>query len=180
MVTVFETQKRNKKIWNKKVYLFGVVNDVLELPDKRTFVIGFDTYDKYGKNYGNMYVIGSGCAMESRLVSGFLEHTAWLQIEAGEIASIDEMRDGLIGETVGIKVKFTKHSPEIVDVICVLNLEEEGFLLNGLNLVPRDKKSKKYKNFITFLRQSSQNTQATGRVPNHCHEISTSHSDTHT
>ena len=145
MITIFSNEKKNKKIWNKRVYLFGVVNDIIELPDERTLVVGFDTYDKYGKNYGQMYILGSECAAESRLVSGFLEHTAWFQMDAEDIVSVDEMRNELMGQTVGIEVKYTKHSPEIVDVFCVTCLEEEGFLLNGLDLVPRNKNNKKHK-----------------------------------
>lgn len=157
MIKIKNVYELNKRTYNKRKCLFGRVNNILELPDGNTLAVEFETFDKYGCCHGKMYILSSGYASESRLMYGFLENTAWYQIEAKDTASIDEMREKLIGETVGLDVKYTESSPEILDVFCVTCLQDEGFWLEEFDLVPRQKEGKKHRKSKRPLRWYKEN-----------------------
>lgn len=137
--------ERTKTKKNQKVYLFGRVSDIVELPAGDTLAVGFDARDEYGDNYGTLYMLCSGYLSENRLMYNFLEHTCWYQMDARNNVSLKELRSELLGEPACLYVKYSGHSPEIIDIFCVTALEDKGFSLDGLELCPKSKEKKKKK-----------------------------------
>ncbi|MBO5486532.1 MAG: hypothetical protein J5988_06345 [Eubacterium sp.] len=127
----------NNEFTDREVYLYAMVKHITELPNGCTIAVGLDTWDASGKRYRELFFLCTD-SLDNGLMPHLVEVTPWYQNgEYKSFITTDKLRELLIGEIVGIKVRFVKQSPEITDIFCVDVLNNYDFHIDNFKLIPK-------------------------------------------